>query len=85
MDRLAAWFDNGFFGQCLKYRTDRHKDIRRIEKLNSFFLRLSCEPDVTAESAAAIAAIIEEEGQQRVDLSRPVPLAVLMCGSAKLL
>mmetsp|Transcript_68151 Transcript_68151/g.168388 ORF Transcript_68151/g.168388 Transcript_68151/m.168388 type:complete len:120 (-) Transcript_68151:446-805(-) len=56
---------------CLKYKTDQHKDLKRIEKLNNFFLRLSCEPEVTAESAAAVAAAIEEEDSMQI--STPAP------------
>jgi hypothetical protein len=48
--------------QCLKYKTDQHKDVKRVEKLNNFFLRLMCTEEVTAQTAAAISAAIEEEG-----------------------
>jgi hypothetical protein len=50
--------------QCLKYKTDQHKDVKRVEKLNNFFLRLMCAEEVTAQTAAAISAAIEEEGRK---------------------
>jgi hypothetical protein len=51
-----------FLLQCLKYKTDQHKDVKRVEKLNNFFLRLMCAEEVNAQTAAAISAAIEEEG-----------------------
>mmetsp|Transcript_27351 Transcript_27351/g.68994 ORF Transcript_27351/g.68994 Transcript_27351/m.68994 type:complete len:114 (-) Transcript_27351:80-421(-) len=63
---------------CLKYRTDRQDDLKRIGRLNAFFMRLMCAETVNAETAQAIEALVQEE-----DMMQVAPTAVPHSGGKK--
>jgi hypothetical protein len=46
----------------LKFKTNQAQDVKKVEKLNNFFVRLMSAKTVDAATAAAITAAIEQEG-----------------------
>ncbi len=66
------------FFQCLKFKTNQAQDVQKVEKLNSFFVRLMSCKTVDASTAAAITAAIEQEGDFSPANSRALDLLILI-------
>jgi hypothetical protein len=69
MVSVAPSLNKSFFVQCLKFKTNQAQDVQKVEKLNSFFVRLMSCKTVDASTAAAITAAIEQGDEFLTDLN----------------
>mmetsp|Transcript_1452 Transcript_1452/g.2406 ORF Transcript_1452/g.2406 Transcript_1452/m.2406 type:complete len:122 (+) Transcript_1452:101-466(+) len=49
---------------CLKYKTDKAQDAKKLGKLNAYFLQLSAAPKVDEESSKSVLQNIEQQESQ---------------------